>query len=147
MRAYLAFVLALTTLFGVASSVRAAPVKLLCKGVLTVVRDNTETTPSPFRVGVEIDEAAAWIRFKPPISSRERLPITSSGGVVTFTDTFTSASDGVVSNITGRIEPGTGRLYFDNTISSAMGAGERFEFWGVEMTTLRTFGDVPCRTP
>lgn len=145
-KANLAIVLAVSALFGVVSSVEAAPVKLLCKGAGTMEVD-TDKTPSPAIISVELDEAAGWISLDGWAVGPERLPITRSGPAVTFTNTATSPSEGVVAITTGRIEPSTGRLYIETTVTSANGPGKQFTFWNVEVTTLRFTADVPCRTP
>lgn len=147
-------VLAVNALFGSVSSVQAAPVKLVCKGPVTVEAD-TEKLREPNMVSVELDQAAEWVTFEGwlgdmvpnwPKDYWERLPITSSGTTVMFTNTV--PGPGVVSITTGRIELSTGRMYFTTTSSSPKGAGEQWTpIWGGRLTTLTVTGDVPCRTP
>ena len=144
MKANLAILLAVSALFGVVSSVEAAPVKLLCKGPVTMAFD-TETLKNPARISVELDQAAGWVSLD-DVAGTERIPITSSGTAVTFT--HTAPGPGVVLITNGRIELSTGRLYFDTTYSSSKGPGERWTTpWNVQVTTLRVTGDLPCGTP
>src|SRR5262245_58547960 len=111
----LATVLAVSVLFGFVSSVEAAPIKLLCKGVVTLEFDAEKVT-DPASISVELDQAAGWVSLDGWAVNAERLPITSSGSAVTFT--YRAPGPGVVSITTGRIELSTGRLYLDTTISS-----------------------------
>ena len=145
MKANLAVLLAASVLFGAVSSVEAAPVKLLCRGPVTIEFD-TEKVTDPARISVELDQAAGWVSFNGWAVGTERIPTTSAGTAVIFT--HTGAGPGAVSITQGRIELSTGRLYLDTTFSSSNGASERWTTnWGVQVTTLRMTGDVPCRTP
>lgn len=140
-KASLSTIVAVSALFGSISSVHAAPIKLLCKGPVTMAFD-TETLQDPTRISVELDQAVGWVSLD---DGTERIPIASSGTAVTYTRTA-PAPGGVVSITNGRIELSTGRLYFDTTYSSSKGPGERWTTpFGSQVTTLRITGDLPCR--
>jgi hypothetical protein len=145
MKANFAILLALSAFLGVALSVEAAPIKLLCKGPVTMAFDAEKVT-DPARVGVEFDQTAGWVSFKGWAVDAERVPATSLGTVMTFT--HTAPGPGVVSTTEGRIELATRRMYLDTTISSSNGPGKRWTTdLGMQVTTLRVTGDVPCQTP
>lgn len=137
----LSTILAVIAFSGSVSSAQAAPVKLVCKGPATIAFDTDKVT-EPTRISVELDLAAGWVSLDGWVVGTERLPITSSGTAVTFTTTV--PGPGVVSITTGRIELSTERLYLDTTFSN--GSGKPWTTnWGVQVTTLRVTGDVPCR--
>lgn len=129
---------------GVALSAEAAPIKLLCKGPVTTVFDAEKLT-DPARVVVEFDQAAGWVSYNGWAVDAERIPAVSSGTVMTFS--HTAPGPGVVSTTKGRIDMGTRRIFFDTVISS-QSPGQRWATpFGIQVTTLRMTGDVPCQTP
>ena len=120
--------------------------KLVCKGPVTIESD-TEKLTEPNLIGVELDQAAGWASLDGwlgemlpawPKNYTARLPITSSGDAVTFTNTVTG--NGIVSVTTGRIELSTGRLHFTTKSTASKDSGEQW-------TSVTITGDVPCRAP
>ncbi|MDP3619236.1 MAG: hypothetical protein Q8R63_05530 [Ramlibacter sp.] len=138
MKAHVAILLML----GAALSVEAAPLRLLCKGAITMAFDAKEITDQT-RIDVELDPAAGWISFKGWSVNAERIPATTAGNVMTFA--HTAPGPGVVSTTKGRMDLATRRIYLDTTFSSSEGPGKRWTTdWGMQVTTLRVMGEVPC---
>ncbi|MES2784317.1 MAG: hypothetical protein V4684_02570 [Pseudomonadota bacterium] len=139
MKAHVAILLML----GAALSVEAAPLKLLCKGAIAMAFDAKEITDQA-RIDVELDPAAGWISFKGWAVNAERIPATTTPGTM-MTFTHTAPGPGVVSTTKGRMDLAMRRIYLDTTFSSSEGPGKRWTTdWGMQVTTLRVTGDVPC---
>jgi hypothetical protein len=144
MKANFPILLVLTAFSGVALPVEAAPIKLVCKGPVTMAFDAEKVT-DPVKVDVELDQSAGWVRFEGWAVDVERIAAKSLGDVMTFT--HNAPGPGVVSSTRGRIDLATRRIYLDTTVSSSDGPGKQWTTdLGMRVTTLRVTGDVPCQT-
>lgn len=145
MKTRFAVLLGVSALLGIALSVEAAPIKLLCKGKMTTALDAEKLT-DPARVVVEFDQAAGWVSFNGWAIDADRIPATSSKTVMTFS--HTARGPGVVSTTKGSIEIAAARIFLDTTISSQGGHGQRWTTpFGIQVNTLRMTGDLRCQTP